>query len=127
MARTMEKFDMPRGKASAVIGGIIFIIGIGAALSMSDADFINPFAFIPFFEGQTLFDSLDSLSGKILLPLSGLLTAIFIGWFADRRLIDDENGLSGGLHIVWRFLVAWLCPIAVGLILVLGLFPQLLE
>jgi len=127
MVRAIEKFNISRVMASLVIGGIIFTIGIGAALSMSDADFFNPFTVIPIFEGQTLFDSLDTLSGKILLPLSGLLTAIFIGWFADRRLIDDENGISGGLHIVWRFLVAWLCPVAVGLILVLGLFPQLLE
>lgn len=127
MTRAMEKFHLSRGGASMIVGGVIFLIGICAALSMSEPEFFNPFAFIPIFEGQTLFDSLDTLSGKILLPLSGLLTAIFIGWFADRRLIDEENGISGGLHIAWRLLVAWLCPIAVGLILVLGLFPQLLE
>lgn len=126
MVRAMEVFGQSRAVTSIVVGSVIFTIGIGAAMSMSDAGFFNPLALLPFFAGQNLFDSLDSLSGKILLPLSGLLTAIFIGWFADRRLIDEENGLSGGLHIFWRFLVAWLCPVAVGLILVFGLFPDLL-
>lgn len=127
MVRAMEVFGLSRVAGAAIIGGIIFLIGIAAAMSMSDAEFFNPLAIIPFFEGQNLFDSLDALSGKILLPLSGLLTAIFIGWFADRRLIDEENGISGGLHLVWRLLVAWLCPVAVGLILLFGLFPGLLD
>jgi neurotransmitter:Na+ symporter, NSS family len=49
--------------------------------------------------------------GRILLPLSGLITALFIGWVADRRLVDPETGLGAtGLLPVWRFLVAWLCP-----------------
>ena len=67
-------------------------------------------------------------TGRILLPLSGLITAVFVGWIADRKLVDAETGLAGGpLLPVWRFLVAWLCPIAVFLILLFGLFPQLIS
>ena len=126
MARAMEVFGTSRSITTLVIGTVIFIIGMGTALSMSDPDFISPLSVIPFFAGQNLFDSLDSLSGKILMPLSGLLTAIFIGWFADKRLVNAEIGMLGGLPMVWRFLVAWLCPIAVGLILLFGIFPNLL-
>jgi NSS family neurotransmitter:Na+ symporter len=87
----------------------------------------RPLAFIPGFENAGWFDAFDGLTGKILLPFSGLITAVFIGWVADRKLVDSETGLAGGpLLPVWRFLVAWLCPLAVFLILLFGLFPQLL-
>lgn len=125
--RAMEVFGTSRLVTTLIVGLIITFIGLGAAQSMSNPDFISPLAIIPIFEGQNLFDSLDTLSGKILLPLSGLLTAIFIGWIADRKLIDAENGISGGVHFIWRFLVAWLCPVAVAVILLFGLFPQLLD
>jgi neurotransmitter:Na+ symporter, NSS family len=53
------------------------------------------------------------------------VTAIFIGWIADRKLVDSETGLSpSGLLPVWRLLIAWLCPLAVALILVTSLFPS---
>ena len=74
-----------------------------------------------------MFDILDTFTGKILLPLAALITAIFTGWIADRRLIDAENGLSGGLHHLWRFLVAWLCPAALVAILLVGIFPGTLS
>ena len=50
--------------------------------------------------------------------------AKFVGWIADKRLVDAENGLSGGLHYLWRFLVRWFCPLALLLILLGGIFPD---
>ena len=58
------------------------------------------------------------------MPIGALLTAVFIGWIADKRLVDSENGLSGGLHLFWRFLVRWFCPLALLLILLGGIFPD---
>ena len=88
----------------------------------------RPLAFVPGFTNANWFDVFDGVTGRILLPLSGLITAVFIGWIADRKLVDEETGLKGGpLLPLWRFLVAWLCPIAVFLILLFGLFPQLIS
>jgi len=66
------------------------------------------------------------LTGKVMLPLSGLGLAIFVGWRADRRLVEAETGLSGAVFALWRALIAWLAPVAVGLILLFGLWPGLL-
>ena len=73
----------------------------------------------PGFENATWFDAIDGVTGRLLLPLSGLVTAIFIGWVADRQLVNGETGLKGGMLTAWRFLIAWLCPLAVAVILVL--------
>ena len=50
---------------------------------------------------------------------------MFIGWRADKKLIENETGLEGPLFALWRFLVAWLSPIGVALIFVFAVFPNL--
>ena len=121
----IEKTRMARVAAAGIVGGIAFLVGVPSALSFNLIEEVYPLDFVPFFADQNFFGIADKFSGQLLLPLSGLITAIFIGWFADRRLIDAENGLDGGLHRLYRFLIAWLCPIAVALILLFGLFPDL--
>ena len=121
-----EKFGVSRVKASFWIGVLVFLIGLLSALSFNVLADQRPLAFVQGFENATWFDAIDGVTGRLLLPLSGLITAIFIGWVADRKLVNAETGLKGGALTAWRFLVAWLCPLAVAAILVIGLFPQLL-
>ena len=102
------------------LGILAFAIGILSAMSFNSLENWHPLNF-SIFEGQNFFSIVDIFTGKILLPLSAFLVSVFVGWIADKRLTDDENGISGGLHLTWRFLIAWLCPIAVGAILVFGL------
>lgn len=122
----IEKFGISRVTASVGIGVVVFLIGLLSALSFNVLADQRPIPFIPGFENATWFDAIDGVTGKLLLPLSGLITAIFIGWVADRKLVNAETGLSGGGLGAWRFLIAWVCPLAVFAILVIGLFPQLL-
>ena len=119
------RFNKPRWLVTAVLGGLAFLIGAWASCSFnSQADF-QPFDFM-IFSGQPVFGIIDELTAKILLPTSALLVAIFVGWIADRRLIDSENGLDGNLHRTWLFLVRWVCPVVISVILLSGLFPNLL-
>ncbi len=122
----MERFGASRGKAATGIGALVFLVGLLSALSFNVLADQRPIPFIPGFENANWFDAIDGITGRLLLPLSGLITAIFIGWVADRKLVNGETGLTGGALVAWRFLIAWLCPVAVAAILVIGLFPQLL-
>lgn len=122
----MEKFGAGRVKAALGISVGVFLVGLLSALSFNVLADQRPLAGVPGFENATWFDAIDGVTGRLLLPLSGLITAVFIGWVADRKLVNAETGLSGGVLAAWRFLVAWLCPLAVAAILVIGLFPQLL-
>lgn len=122
-----EKFNASRMLTSAALGFAIFLIGVLPALSFNVLADQKPASFIPFFENDNWFDFLDHLTGRILMPLSGLITAIFIGWFADKKIVNAETGMTGPILTIWRLLVAWLCPLAVFAILVLGLFPQIIS
>ncbi|MFC0632491.1 sodium-dependent transporter [Brevundimonas balnearis] len=121
-----EKFGASRVMASVGVGVLVFLVGLLSALSFNLLADQRPIPFVPGFENANWFDAIDGVTGRLLLPLSGLITAVFIGWVADRKLVDAETGLSGAGLAAWRFLIAWLCPLAVTAILVLGLFPQIL-
>ena len=115
-----------RKQASIAVGLAIFLVGGLAALSFNMLSDVKPLAFWGLMEDQNIFNSLDGLVGTLLLPIAAFMTAVFVGWKADKKLVNAESGLEGGMFVLWRFLVGWVGPIAVGLILVFGLFPGLL-
>jgi neurotransmitter:Na+ symporter, NSS family len=126
VAWVTEKFRMSRFNAAMLMGILVFLIGLLSALSFNILADQRPIPFVPGFENANWFDAIDGMTSKLFLPLSGLITAIFIGWFADRKLVNAETGLSGPVLGMWRFLIGWVCPLAVAAILIIGLFPGLL-
>ncbi len=124
-AWTKEKFNLSRIAASCLVAFAALVLGALAALSFNDLAEFHPLDFIPIFEGQGMFDVLDGVTAKFLMPIGAIMTSIFVGWVADKRLIDGENGLDGGLHQFWRFLVRWLCPAVLSMILLVGIFPSI--
>lgn len=121
-----EKAGMPRPAATLIVTVGALLLGVLAALSFNSMSEFKPLSFIPLFEGQGMFDVLDTVTSKILMPVGAILTAIFVGWVAERRLIDSENGLTGFTEKFWLFLVRWLCPVALVAILIVGIFPSVL-
>ncbi len=112
-----------------ILGTICFIIGVGNALSQVPADSAGgnffstwkPAEIMPLFEGKTLLDFLDSLTGTILLPFGGLMAALFAGWVMSKSATREELGFkSESSYNAWYFLIRWVCPIAVTLVLIFG-------
>ena len=126
-AWVIDRFQIRRPIAAILVGGVAWLIGVACALGYNVWSDVRPLAFWSIFAEADILDALDGVTGKIMLPLGAFLVAVFVGWFADRRLVAAETGLAGSaLFGLWRFLVAWLCPIAVALVLLFGLFPGLL-
>lgn len=123
-AWVIDKFRIVRPLSAIIVGLGALALGVLAALSFNMLSDFHPLGFIPMFEGQGMFDVLDGLTAKLFMPIGAILTALFVGWVADRQLIDIENGLSGGLHLLWLALVRFVCPIALTAILVVGIFPD---
>lgn len=78
--------------------------------------------------GLNIFDFLDSLTSKVMLPLGGMLISIFTGWVLDRRIVWNEISNGGTLKIrffkLYIFILKYVAPIAIGGIFIneLGLF-----
>ena len=73
------------------------------------------------FEGKTIFDLLDYFTANIMLPLSGLLTAIFVGWFVAKESLKSDLALQGGAFSLWYNLLRFVTPIAVAIVFVYNL------
>lgn len=115
-----------RRRSATIFGGGALMVGIACLLGYNVWSDVRPLGFWSIFAETDILDTVDGFTAKVMLPLVALFTAIFVGWKADRNLVRATTDLSGGMLALWRFLIAWLCPIAVSLILLFGLFPGLL-
>jgi NSS family neurotransmitter:Na+ symporter len=116
IANLIEMFGWSRSKAVVISSGAVFVFGIPSALSGSGALFPNWKALY----GKDFFETLDYVTGNWMIPVAALLTTIFIGWFMDKQKANDEY--TKGTTLVrlrkpWFFLVRWVAPVAIIVIL----------
>ncbi len=121
------KVRIPRIAASGIVALGALVLGAVAALSFNSLADFKPFTAVPLFADLNFFDFLDTVTSRLLMPIGAILTAIFVGWVAERRLVDAETGLTGGLRRLYLFLIRWLCPLILTAILIVGIFPSLTE
>lgn len=109
-----------RLKASVLAGALVFLLGIPSSLSQGAVP-ISIF-------GVSFLDAVDFLTSNIMLPLGGLLTAIFVGWRMKSEDVlteaMDGSKVSKGLAQTWLLLVRFAAPAAILLIFInaIGLF-----
>ena len=64
----------------------------------------------------------DYVTGSIILPLGGLLIAVFAGWIVPRTIMRGELKNAGdGMFRYWRLMVRYVAPIVVFVTLLLGI------
>ena len=104
----IDRFNVSRARAAWVIGSGIWLLGIANALSF------NLWQSIIWF-GQNIFQLTDHLTANIMLPLGGLLIAIFVGWCLPPNASLSELQLSGHSRLfrTWRFTIRYISPIAI--------------
>ena len=115
-ANFIDLLGWGRKKAVMVMGSIIFFMGIPSAVSGSGALFKNWEAMY----GKNFFDTVDYLASNWLLPVGGILIAIFTGWVLDKRVREAEY-MSGSTfkngYKYWLFLIRYVAPISVFIII----------
>ncbi len=106
----VENHAMTRNKASVLGGGSCWFLGVGTVLSF------NLWSDQTLF-GKTFFENLDYLVTNIMMPLGGILIAIFASWVISKKSILNEFGIqeSNGFWL-WRLSAGLLAPILVLLV-----------
>ncbi len=111
----IENFSYSRSEASIKLGLLTWFLGIGTILSFNYGENVNIF-------GMNFFNLLDYFTSKILLPLGGLLIAVFTGFIIKEKTSNEELNLASlGIFKFWRFALRFIAPIAVTIIFVNGL------
>jgi len=114
-----ERKGVSRNRATVVAGLLILIVGSGSVLSFNLLSDFHPLRFIAVFQDMTIYDATDYIASNILLPLGGMLTAVFAGWFMTHDAAQDELGIRhDSVFRIWRFLIRYVAPVAIGLMLV---------
>ena len=111
----VERTGWHRQRAAVVVIVAIAIAGLVSVLSFNHWSSVMLF-------GLTLSEFLDFVPNQILLPLGGLLIAVFAGWVMKAEFSQQELALgSQALFKLWYNLVRFLVVPAVAIIFVAGL------
>jgi len=121
----VDELNWKRHKAVIVFGVITMIFGIPSALSFNVLSDFTIF-------GLTIFGLFEYLTANIMLPLGGLLIAIFIGyhWGFDKAIPELRKGAEKLLDrhpwiiFGWKLFLKYFAPILIFIVLLqsLGIF-----
>ncbi len=117
----IDELGWPRQRATLTMGAAIALFGILSALSLGSNAALSGFNLFGKDSTGGVFSSLDYLAANWLLPVGGLLIALFVGWILNPRDVRDELETGHGplgrrlgfLHFALRFVA----PLAVGAII----------
>lgn len=112
LAWFVEKLNTSRRNGAIVVCTIAWALGLGSAFSTNIG---SELYLLP---GMTFFDSMDYVSNNIMLPLGGMLIALFTGWFLSQDIVARQLQISGGKLIMFKVLVRLVAPIGVGLVFI---------
>ncbi|MBZ7933608.1 sodium-dependent transporter [Campylobacter sp. W0065] len=109
----INTFKISRKKALILIGIFVYILGILCILSSLDA---TQFKIL----GMSFFDLLDSFSSKIIMPLGGILIAIFVGFVIKRETLEIlfKPYMGGIFFKIWYVFIRFISPLAVFVVLI---------
>jgi NSS family neurotransmitter:Na+ symporter len=105
-----SRFNYTRKKALTILSIITYILGTMAILSN-----ITDYKSFVTFGGKGTFDILDFASSAVLLPLGGIIIAIFVGYVLQKQRVYAmlKDYMSDSVFNMWYFSIKYLTPIAV--------------
>ncbi|MGD8207064.1 MAG: sodium-dependent transporter [Thiohalocapsa sp.] len=111
VAWLVENLGLSRVRAASVAGILVWLLGIACLLSLNVWSDVTVF-------GKGFLDLFDYLTANVLLPVGGVLIAIFAGWVMSRAASEDELGYASGslLYRGWRLLIRYVAPASVILV-----------
>ncbi len=110
VAWLVENLSFGRVRASVLAGVTVWLLGIVCLLSLNAWSEIKVF-------GLGFLDLFDFVTANVLLPLGGLLIAVFAGWVLSRGSSMDELAMGERLgYRLWRFLIRYVAPVAVAVV-----------
>jgi len=110
VAWLVENKGISRAKSSALAGLVAWALGIGSVLSFNIWKDLKLF-------GKTYFDMMDYITANIMLPIGGLLIAIFSVWMLSKKASIEELDIGEGIaYDTWHYVIRYIAPIGVILI-----------
>ncbi len=119
VAWAVDELKLTRTKATLILAGVAFVIGIPSAMSQGYSEF---FSNMQLLGKKGFLDIADFLFGSFALSFGGLLLSIFVGWRwgAVNAIEEIKPGLTGLQNYylkMWNILIRYICPVVIFLVL----------
>ena len=113
IAAAIREDERKRSKTTWLIGTAIFIVGIPSALSFGVLSEWKLF-------GKTLFDLWDYMITALIMPISSLLVAVFVGWIRQKSDVFEHmregSSVPQAVIALWLNSLRFLAPVAILLV-----------
>jgi len=110
VAFLIEYLAIGRLQSCALLGALVWLLGTIALASFNVLNGMQLF-------DMTVYYLLDYVTANILLPLGGILLALFVGWRLKPRVLRAELAISNSLLFqVWYLLIRFVAPVAIGVV-----------
>ncbi len=117
----VERFRWRRSLAVLFLGVLLWLLGLITVFSF------NLWAGVTV-AGMSLFTLLDFVAANVLLPLGGLLIAVFVAWKMRRETVRDELYVEAEpLFSLWRWLLRYIAGPSVLVIFATLLYQRVLS
>ena len=120
LAFLVERYNAKRPRVAITIGASCWLLGIGSVLSF------NVWADFHIVGGLNFFDFVDYVSGKIMLPLGGLLIALFAGWALTKDVVREQLAFSADWQWrLWTVTIRFAAPIGVVVVFAYAIYESI--
>ena len=117
VAYFVDERKFSRRKAAALLGAAAFVLGIPSALGNGAVGWLTELPGV----GTDFLSFLFTVFGQYALVVGALLISIFTAWVWGTARAGDEVRANDGafpLGRTWTFLIRYVCPVVIALILV---------
>lgn len=116
VAYGIDQLKFTRTKAVIIMGALITLLGVPSALSVG--------GHIPQIAGKDFLDVADFITNNAVMPLGGMLIALFVGWFwtdGAKAEITNNGKLVFPFYTIWLWICRVVAPAAIAIIFITGL------
>ncbi|MCP5431906.1 MAG: sodium-dependent transporter [Alphaproteobacteria bacterium] len=110
-----------RSHAAALIGAVVFVVGLLTVFSFNILPRIAGLGFLKIYgEDPNVFGLLDLLTNNLILPVGGILIALLVGYVMRPEIVREEYG-ADPLFGAWWALLRYAVPLAIAVVMVFEL------
>ena len=118
IAYVVEEYNAKRNRVAVSLGVFCWLLGLGTVFSFNIWADVKPLF------GLNFFELVDQLSQNIMLPLGGLLIALFAVWVLPQNIVREQLEVSSNrIMLVWRIVGGVIAPLGVAAVFIYTLLP----
>jgi len=114
VAYAEDRWGMGRRKGCVIFGTLAWALGLLTVFSFNVWSDFTPLGGFEAFAGKTLFDLIDYFTANIMMPLGGILMALFVGWRVKPGTLAEDLSFGGkALFTIWLWMIRVVVPLAI--------------